>query len=348
MIREGVLTAGNLIVDHVKVIDRWPAQGMLSNVLEEIRSTGGGPSNVAIDLAKLRVNLPIFVAGLVGDDSDGDFVVERLRSNAINVDSVSTTDEAATSFTDVMTNQQGGQRTFFHFRGANSLLSPEALNRVQTSARIFHLGYLLLLDSLDEPDDEFGVAAARVLEAKSAEGYKVSVDVVSENSERFLRVVTPCLPHIDYLIFNEIEAGRSTGMEIRNPDGQINVLNLRTAARRLLDGGVRELVAIHFPEGGFVRVAGGKEYYHPSFRVPEEEFRGAAGAGDAFCAGLLYSLHESLDFEYSLALANASARFNLTNPTCSDGAVPLDELERFLAGKPEQTPILDGLETLNV
>jgi sugar/nucleoside kinase (ribokinase family) len=185
-----------------------------------------------------------------------------------------------------------------------------------------------------------------VLEAKSAEGYKVSVDVVSETSERFLRVVTPCLPHIDYLVFNEIEAGRSTGMEIRNPDGQIKVPNLKMAARRLLDGGVRELVAIHFPEGGFVMLAGGKEYYHPSFSVPEEEFRGAAGAGDAFCAGLLYGLHEGLELGYSLALANASARFNLTNPTCSDGAVSLDELERFLTSEPEQTPILDGLQDL--
>lgn len=38
--------------------------------------------------------------------------------------------------------------------------------------KIFHLGYLLLLDSLDMPDDEFGTRSARLLAQMCDQGMK--------------------------------------------------------------------------------------------------------------------------------------------------------------------------------
>jgi len=343
MSRSGILAAGNLIVDHVKVIDKWPSEGMLSNVLHEERSTGGGPSNVLIDLAKMEVGIPLYVSGIVGADPDGVYIRERLNSFGIDTTNVHVTDEASTSFTDVMSDASSGQRTFFHYRGANSLLDEKHLKEVRPNAQIFHLGYLLLLDGLDKEDPDFGVVAARVLHQKGSQGYRVSVDVVSESGERFRRVVTPCLEHIDYLILNEIEAERSTGLLIRRADKSLDVDSLRKAARKLLDGGVRELVAIHFPEGGYAMTQKRQEVYQPSFVVAEEELKGSVGAGDAFCAGLLFGLHEDLDLSAALTLAHASARFNLTSPTCSDGAVALTELSRFMESGPQRTPVPAGL-----
>jgi sugar/nucleoside kinase (ribokinase family) len=347
MNRNGILAAGNLIVDHVKVIDGWPCEGMLSNVLEEVRSTGGGPSNVLIDLAKLEVEIPLYAAGIVGMDPDGRYVTETLASYGIDISHILVTKDASTSFTDVMSGAASGRRTFFHYRGANSMLNQEHLRDLRTNARIFHLGYLLLLDGLDEADTEFGVVAARVLHEKQSEGYLISVDVVSESSERFQRVVTPCLEHIDYLILNEIEAGRSAGLVIRNADDSLDAGNLKLAANRFLDGGVRELVAIHFPEGSYAMTPSRQEFYQPSYVVPEGELKGSAGAGDAFCAGLLYGLHEGLDLSVALDLAHASARFNLTSPTCSDGAVALAELIRFIGSGPERTQVPAGLESMS-
>ena len=43
--------------------------------------------------------------------------------------------------------------------------------------RIFHLGYLLLLDALDEPESRFGTKAARLLARAQAAGVKTSADV---------------------------------------------------------------------------------------------------------------------------------------------------------------------------
>jgi sugar/nucleoside kinase (ribokinase family) len=339
MKRSGILAAGNLIVDHVKVIDGWPQQGMLANILEEVKSTGGAPCNVLIDLAKMGTGLSLYVAGVIGADSDGRYVVETLQPYGIDTRFVQIVDEIATSYTDVMTNRETGQRTFFHLRGANRILSDSHLTRVDTNARIFHLGYLLLLDELDKTDPEFGVVAARLLQQMQAKGYKTSVDMVSESSERFQQVVTPCLPYIDYLIVNEIEAGNSTNLVIRRNDDSLDIKSLKSAAQRLLEGGVRRLVAIHFPEGGYALTSSRVEFFEPSYRVHEDEIRGAVGAGDAFCAGLLYGLHEQWDIAEALNLAHASARFNLTSPTCTGGAVSLSELTGFVESESPRFPI---------
>jgi sugar/nucleoside kinase (ribokinase family) len=75
----------------------------------------------------------------------------------------------------------------------------------------------------------------------------------------------------------------------------------------------------------------------------DDEIKGTAGAGDAFCAGMLFGLHEDLSLSTSLRLANASARFNLTSPTCTDGAVSLIQLNQFIESSPARTPIPEGL-----
>ena len=66
--------------------------------------------------------------------------------------------------------------------------------------KIFHLGYLLLLDKLDNEDKEFGIVAARVLHQLQDKGFKTSVDLVSEESDRYKKIVLPCLKYINYLV----------------------------------------------------------------------------------------------------------------------------------------------------
>jgi sugar/nucleoside kinase (ribokinase family) len=275
--------------------------------------------------------------GVIGDDADGRFILEDLRRHGIDAAGMTATDAAPTSYTDVMTEEQTGARTFFHCRGANALLGYEHFAGVQAPAKIFHLGYLLLLDKLDQADAEFGVAAARVLAHMRQMGYKTSVDVVSEQSDRFNRIVVPCLPHVDYLIVNEIEAGAVTGLPIRTGEGKIDSGNLHRSAAALLDSGVKELVAIHFPEGGYAQAREGGQCFEPSFLVEAGEIRGAAGAGDAFCTGMLYGLHEGWPLDKTLTLANANARFNLLSPTCTGGAVPLGQLEAYIQSSPRRT-----------
>ena len=92
-------------------------------------------------------------------------------------------------------------------------------------------------------------------------GFKTSVDVVSEDSDRFSKVVIPALKYVDYCILNELEAGKTTGFRIRQSGGHLDKVALRHAAGALLQHGVRELVVIHFPEGGFARTRKGDDVW---------------------------------------------------------------------------------------
>ena len=88
--------------------------------------------------------------GLVGDDADGRGIRDDCVARGIDVTQLRTTAAAPTSYTDVMTVEATGRRTFFHQRGANARLDIEHFDFRTTNARFFHLGYLLLLDRLDE------------------------------------------------------------------------------------------------------------------------------------------------------------------------------------------------------
>jgi sugar/nucleoside kinase (ribokinase family) len=330
--RRGIACAGNWIIDHIYICDRWPAEETLANILEEGRGTGGAPYNCLIDIARLgpppgaggRAGepIPLEAIGLTGDDPDGGFIRRSMADLGVDAAALTATRAAPTSHTLVCVSKPTGRRTFFHNRGANAHFGPEHVPVDKIKARLVHLAYLLLLDRFDEPDGEYGTAAARLLARLQAAGIETSIDVVSEDSRRFPEIVRPALRHTDYAILNEFEAGRTTGHELR-PGGGPDPKAIRASARELLRLGVRRLVCIHMPEGGYALAADGKEYWQPSLALPEGYIRGGAGAGDAFCSGVLYGLHERWDLERSLKLAVCAAAVCLSDPTCTAAACSL-------------------------
>jgi sugar/nucleoside kinase (ribokinase family) len=322
--RRGLLAGGNWITDQVKIIDVFPKLESLANIRAQAQGTGGAPYNVLIDLAKLEADFPLSAAGLVGKDPLGEAILHDCQQHQIDTRFLRATPQAATSYTDVMTEESNGRRTFFHYRGANALWRGEDLDFKKTKAALFHLGYLLLLDALDQPDAKFGTKAARLLAAAQEAGLKTSVDVVSEDSDRFGTIVTPALKYVDYCILNELEAGNTTGFKIRQPDGSLDPVAVRHAAGALLQQGVRELVVIHFPEGGFARTRKGDDVWQMSVNLPNKFIAGTAGAGDAFAAGVLLGLHEGWELARSLQVAVCVAAACLSEPTCTAGVKSLN------------------------
>jgi sugar/nucleoside kinase (ribokinase family) len=321
--RKGLLAGGNWIVDQVKIVDVFPQRETLANIRRQSQGTGGSPYNVVLNLAKLGAPFPLHGAGLVGRDSFGQYILDDCRRHQVDTRLLKTTAAAPTSYTDVMTEENGGRRTFFHCRGANALWDGAELDFTRVKARIFHLGYLLLLDALDAPDKRHGTKGAALLDAAQRAGIKTSVDVVSEDSDRFNRIIAPALRHVDYCILNEIEAGKTAGFKIRRADGSLDTTALRHAAGSLLQMGVREVVVIHFPEGGFARTPHGEYTWQSSLALPPKYIAGTAGAGDAFCAGVLYGLHEGWELQKCLLVGSCAAAASLADPTCTAGMKPL-------------------------
>lgn len=320
MERKGILAAGSFIVDHVKMIDGWPPQDALATILSEENSNGGGPYNLSKDIARLFPGghpFPLAAAGRVGDDADGRWILADCQENGIDTTQLRISAAAPTSYTDVMTVKSDGRRTFFHQRGANALFSEDDLDFSQSGARILYLGYLLLLDTLDEMlDGGSRTRASLLLERACAEGLLTVVDLVSAEGGDFGEIVTPSLPYIDVLLTNEFEASRLSGIDLHQ---EFNATNAETAAKAILDMGVRKRVAIHAPGGAAIVDRDEGTFTTGSVAVPDDAIAGAVGAGDAFASGIVYGLHENLSIQESLKIASCVAASCLLHPTPSGG-----------------------------
>ena len=326
MERKGIIGAGNWIVDNIKYIERWTGEGNLCTILGQEMATGGGPTNVLFDIAAMNCSIPLYAAGRIGSDALGAYLLDEIKKRGIDTSNIIMTD-TPTSYTDVMSGN--GKRSFFCFRGSNSEFDCADVEKIDFPAKWFYLGYLLLLDKLDSDDPEYGTRGARLLDMMQKKGYKTIVDFVSEAPEKFRKVVMAALPYIDALVINEVETGNTFGLETCNPDGTANIEEIRKAANLFLDNGVKEYVIIHYRDGAFGIDSKRNECVTKSFDV--DKIVGTNGAGDAFCAGVLYALHEEKSLEDMLRYGGASAIFNLRSASASGGAASLDEINAFLA-----------------
>lgn len=327
--RRGIFAAGNFIVDHVKIIDSFPEQDTLVHILDECDSNGGGPYNVLKDLAAMRVEYPLQACGVVGDDADGRWIAGDCGAHGIDTGQLRVSPLRPTSYTDAMTVRGSGRRTFFHQRGANDLFDAGACEIHRSHARIFYLGYLMLLDRLDAFDSAGRSGASRLLEEASAAGMVTAVDLVSTDHPRYRELVLGSLPYTDHLLLNELEASKVLGVPVEaDRPGR-----MKAAALEILGLGVRNTVTLHSCKGAVSASLGGETAIQPALQLPAEFIAGATGAGDAFAAGFLHGVHESLGLDRCLHLATCTAAAALGHPSPSSGIRPVEEClalgERF-------------------
>jgi len=317
--KSGIAVAGTVLVDIVHNIDRYPTQGMLANILSSKQATGGCMPNTTIDLAVIDNKLPLSVWGCVGDDEYGRYILSTLQSRGIDVSGISVSGKYPTSFSNVMS-LPTGERTFFSLRGANAAFSPSDVDIAALRCKLFHVGYILMMDKFDEEDAEYGTVMARFLHNVQEHGIKTSVDVVSSsNTEDYAKKIIPALPYTDYVIINEVEVCNMWGLDPRLPDGSPNVPAIREAMQKTMARGVGEKVVIHAKEAGFCLNKDGTFSALGSLKIPSEKIAGSVGAGDAFCAGCLYAIYNDMTDEQMLEFASASAACSLFAENAVDG-----------------------------
>lgn len=327
--KKGICCAGNMIVDITYPIETWPKQNELTHITEGItQSTGGSVCNTITDIAKLDPSMHLVASGFAGHDGEGDFVLSELGKYP-NIDLSMVKRDGRTSFTAVMSNNQTKERTFFQHAGANAYYGEEHIDWDKLDVNIFHIGYILLLPALDEPDAEYGTKMARLLHRAQNAGMKTSIDVVSESGDRFQRLVTPALKYTDYCIINELETQQTTGVTLRDDDGTLHVENMKAALTRLHELGVSTWAVIHCPELGCGMDADGNYYEFKSLKLPKGYIKGTVGAGDAFCAGVLYAAESGKSLPEALKLGACSAAASLSEVSASDGVQTADEVLRL-------------------
>ncbi len=317
MKNKGIAVAGNILVDIINTVSKYPNEGELTQISSVSRAVGGCVPNVAIDLKRLSPSLDVFASGKVSNDANGEYAIGVLKDNGVNTENIVISDNDKTSFTQVMS-INGGQRTFFTYPGSSAEFGIEDIDFNKHCPKMLHLGYFLLLKKVDDGD------GIKILKKAVEKGIKTSIDLVSENSDRYKKILH-CLPFTDYLIINELEGGRLTEIEPTKD-------NISVIAKRLIQLGVREKVVIHYSDGSVCADKSGNVTTLDSFSLPNGYIKGTTGAGDAFCAGVLLGIYNDLSDKEILDYGRTAAVMALREADATSGLVTMKEAKEIVKG----------------
>jgi sugar/nucleoside kinase (ribokinase family) len=309
VLEKPIVCLGILVADVVgRPMRSIPDPGRLVLVDEMQLHTGGCAVNSASALALLGI--PVEVIGKVGDDPFGDFVVNAMLARGIGTLGVQRDRQVGTSATMVMVDPEG-ERRFVHYIGANARLTLEDVDLDQIrSASILHVAGSLVLPGID------GEPTAWLLQEAHQAGVITALDIVWDATGRWMQVLKPCLPHLDYFVPSLPEAQAITGRQ--DPAG---------SAQALLDEGVQTVAIKMGAEGCLVANGQGETYRLPAYQV---EVVDATGAGDAFAAGFLSGIWHSWPLEKTARFANAVGALCVTGLGASGGVRTLPDTLEFM------------------
>ncbi|MBV8550911.1 MAG: sugar kinase [Acidobacteriaceae bacterium] len=222
---------------------------------------GGSSSITAFNLARLGASVR-FVS-VVGTDSFGRFIEERLEAAGVDLSAMRRSKKAATGLT--MWLSRRGRRAGLTYAGTISMLRESDIRAEHLRlARHLHVGHYFLLKN-------FHGGAPAVFARARRMGLSTSLDCNYDPAEQWESGIWDVLRYTDVFLPNEEEALRLTGSG-----------DCEKAAEKLAQ--FAGTVVVKLGRRGALAMARGQ-----TFRVPAKRVRvvDTTGAGDSFNAGFL-------------------------------------------------------------
>jgi ribokinase len=305
--RDAIVVLGDINVDVLGAVDRWPQPGddCLAPRLE--MHVGGVAANCALALSRWGIQ-PRLV-GCVGQDEFGHFLRRTLREHGLEVQWIQSTDAAMTGLFYINVTPDG-QRTFFGSRGANMLVrKPQRPHVLFHRAAALHLvGYDFLTPIME--------ATARYLHKSFRNrGAFLSLDVGPEPSRLIPRKLLQLAGQVDILFANGAESCSLTQER-----------DARNALRSLLNAGAKDVV-VKLGKDGCLIFDEGTVKEVPSFSVNVAD---STGAGDAFVAAFLQSRQRGWSQIEAAIAANAAGAAAAKTMGAGENLPRLREIIRVL------------------
>jgi sugar/nucleoside kinase (ribokinase family) len=308
-----VACVGILVADvFARPIPRLPAEGELTATAGFVTSVGGCAANVAVALRIL--GREVRVAGKVGTDMFGDFVISDLKRHGIGIEHVRRTASHSTSGT-VIFSVEGEDRRYLHCIGANSDFTLTDIDdSLLDNVRVLYVGGYLAMPAF-EPHH-----LASLFEKAKHRNLTTVLDVVMAAGTEFgLEHLAAALPFTDYFLPNQDEAARLTGRtDARTQADCFSSLNPKCT-----------VIITRGPHGSTAK-RGELTIETPPFRMDTVD---ESGAGDAYTAGLITGLLENWTLNRTLAFSAAVGASCTRALGCSAGVFTFDEAAAFLEGQ---------------
>lgn len=302
---KGVIGLGMWCVDTTYKINELPERGKLEPILDSFQCVGGGPSNVLTDLSSLGFNYPMIAMGSIGLDGNASIIKDHLKKNNIQINYLISSKTVPTSQT-VCMSEKKNERTFLYYPGANNLLDTKhfKIDDLKSKPKILYIGYLTLLGKLDRFNNN-KTRLNIVLEKAKKKNLITVLDLVSNKTSHFQKIVYSALPFTDYLLLNEIEAQLLFKKSIKKNDNYLNIKLILQLTKKIFKNGLLKGLIIHNSKES-VCVLEDQTHNIKSKIIPQQKIKNAVGAGDAFCAAFIYGIHENWNIEKILKKAHAA------------------------------------------
>jgi len=268
---------GTNAVDFLIQVPEYPPFNSKIELTNYTQATGGEIATAMVGLQ--RLGLRTSYAGRFGNDQSGDFGLQSLVEEGVDVSMAERVIGAKTQIAFIVIDERNGERTVIWQRDAKLAYSAaNAPLNIVKRAKVLHF----------TPHDAYAcIAMARKAKAAST--------IVSIDLDNIFDGLTELLPLVDIII---------TSADL--PSRLFGIADKRLALQELRSHYGASLVGITLGENGSLLLCGDTFIETPGFAVPNG-CKDTTGAGDSFRAGLLYGLLTNVTVEESARIANAVA-----------------------------------------
>ena len=277
----------------------------------------GAPA-ITIDTCA-RLGLRTGFIGVVGADDFGEMLVERLRSDGVDVSRIRVDKESATAMAFVAYRSDGSRRFVFTLKfSASAKLSPEDVDPEYVArARVLHVsGSTMYINKLARD------ACVKAVEVAKSSGKVVSLDpnirLELESIERIREILGSVIKYTDIVLSGEDELLMVTATN-----------DIYTAIRRAFEWGpdVEIVVVKRGKKGSLAVTRSGDAIAAPALLVKEID---PTGAGDVFNAAFIYGILKNWKLDKILLFANAAGAIKVGRVGPMEGPKSYDEVATFI------------------
>ncbi len=306
-----ILGLGEVVKDWVAIIEHFPQPDEKVDSKEQKMFSGGVTANFCVAAARLGIQTGF--AGAVGEDADGDWLINDFKHEGVDTTVCLKKHGMSTGVNFIFVVESSGEKSIIQspYMQTTKISVEDVRNYKQyfASAKLLHTTCL-------HPD--ITLEAMKIVKAA---GGKVSFDLESQIAIRGLDAFKEIFKHVDILLPNKL--GAMTLTKADTPE---------EAAQKFLEMGIKMVVITKGSEGAMAfekSEDGYKEYSIPAFKIKPVD---TTGAGDTFCAAFLGSyVIKGKSIESSLKIANAAAAMKCLKLGARTGMPNENELIKFLA-----------------